>query len=60
LLTVLSFLGGLLFCELFRRWRNLYPLGIIHAALGLTIAASLPDKWLHHMRVGMGDLTLHR
>lgn len=60
LLTVLSFLGGLLFCELFRRWRNLYPLGIIHAALGLTIAASLPDKWLHHMRVGMGYLTLHR
>jgi hypothetical protein len=59
LLTILSFLGGLLFCELFRRWRNLYPLGIIHAALGLTIAASLPDKWLHHMRVGIGFLTLH-
>jgi hypothetical protein len=59
LLTVLSFSGGLLFCELFRRWRNLYPLGIIHAALGLTIAANLPDKWLHHMRVGIGYLTLH-
>jgi hypothetical protein len=59
-LTVLSFCGGILFCELFRRWRNLYPLGIIHGALGLTIAASLPDKWLHHMRVGIGYLTLHR
>jgi hypothetical protein len=59
LLTLLSFFGGLLFCELFRRWRNLYPLGIIHAALGLTIAASLPDKWLHHMRVGIGYLTMH-
>ncbi len=59
LLTVLSFLGGLLFCEFFRRWRNLYPLGIIHATLGLTIAASLPDKWLHHMRVGIGYLTMH-
>jgi Type II CAAX prenyl endopeptidase Rce1-like len=58
-LTVLSFCGGILFCELFRRWRNLYPLGIIHGALGLTIAASLPDKWLHHMRVGIGYLTLH-
>jgi len=58
LLTILSFSGGLLFCECFRRWRNLYPLGIIHAALGLTIAASLPDKWLHHMRVGIGYLTL--
>jgi hypothetical protein len=54
ILTVLSFAGGLLFCEFFRRWRNLYSLGVIHAALGLTIAASLPDKWLHHMRVGIG------
>jgi membrane protease YdiL (CAAX protease family) len=59
ILTILSFWGGLLFCESFRRWRNLFPLGIVHAALGLTIAASLPDKWLHHMRVGIGYLTLH-
>jgi hypothetical protein len=58
-LTVLSFLGGLMFCELFRRYRNIFPLGVIHAALGLTIAASLPDKWLHHMRVGIGYLRLH-
>jgi len=56
-LTVLSFLGGLLFCEFFRRWRNLSSLGIIHGALGITIAASLPDRWLHHMRVGVGYLS---
>jgi membrane protease YdiL (CAAX protease family) len=55
-LTVLSFIGGLAFCELFRRYRNLYPLGMLHAALGLTIAASLPDSLLHHMRVGLGYL----
>jgi hypothetical protein len=54
LLTMLSFFGGVLFCEFFRRWRNLYALGIIHGALGLTIARSLPDHWLHHMRVGIG------
>lgn len=59
-LTPLAFLGGFLFCELFRRWRNLYPLGLIHAALGLTIAASFPDRWLHHMRVGLGYLAFHR
>jgi hypothetical protein len=53
LLTGLSLLGGFLFCELFRRWRNLYPIGIIHGALGITIAASFPDKWMHHMRVGI-------
>lgn len=55
-LTLLAFCGGIVFCELFRRWRNLYPIGVIHAALGLTIAASLPDHWLHHMRVGIGYL----
>lgn len=59
LLTALSFLGGLIFCEMFRRWRNIFPIGIIHAALGLTIATSLPDKWLHHMRVGIGYLSTH-
>ena len=59
LLTALSFVGGILFCELFRRWRNLYPLGIVHGALGLTIARSLPDHWLHHMRVGIGYLRFY-
>jgi hypothetical protein len=59
-LTLLSFFGGLLFCEFFRRWRNIFPLGMIHAGLGVTIAASLPDKWLHHMRVGIGYLAGQR
>jgi len=56
LLTGLSFLGALFFCEMFRRYRNIFPLGLAHAALGLTIAASLPDSLLHHMRVGLGYL----
>jgi membrane protease YdiL (CAAX protease family) len=55
-LTLLSFIGGLLFCEMFRRYRNIFPLGLVHAVLGLTIAASLPDRLLHHMRVGLGYL----
>jgi len=55
-LTLLSFIGALLFCELFRRYCNIFPLGLVHAALGLTIAASLPDSLLHHMRVGLGYL----
>jgi membrane protease YdiL (CAAX protease family) len=58
-LTLLSFIGGLLFCELFRRHRNIFPLGLVHATLGLTIAASLPDRLLHHMRVGLGYLLYH-
>ena len=59
LLTALSFLGALFFCEMFRRYRNIFPLGLVHAALGLTIAASLPDSILHHMRVGIGFLVYH-
>jgi membrane protease YdiL (CAAX protease family) len=55
-LTLLSFIGGLLFCEMFRRYRNIFPLGLVHAVLGLTIGASLPDSLLHHMRVGLGYL----
>jgi len=55
-LTLLSFIGGLLFCEMFRRYRNIFPLGLVHAVLGLTIAASLPDSLLRHMRVGLGYL----
>ena len=58
-LTGMSLIGGLLFCEMFRRYRNIFPLGLVHGALGLTIAASLPDGWLHHMRVGLGYLTYH-
>jgi membrane protease YdiL (CAAX protease family) len=59
LLTLLSFLGAASFGEMFRRYRNLYPLGAIHAVLGLTIAASFPDCILHHMRVGLGYLMYH-
>ena len=59
LLAPLSFVGGLIFCECFRRYRNVFPLGVIHAGLGLTVASSFPDQWLHHMRVGIGYLTLH-
>jgi len=58
-LTLLGLLGGLFFCEMFRRYRNIFPLGLVHAALGLTIAASLPDHVLHHMRVGVGYLRYH-
>jgi hypothetical protein len=49
----------LLFCQLFRLYRNLWPLGLIHAALGLTMAASFSDATLHHMRVGIGYFLIH-
>jgi hypothetical protein len=58
-LTVGSLVGGLFFCEMFRRYRNIFPLGLAHALLGLAMAASFSDAVLHHMRVGVGYLRFH-
>ena len=58
-LTLGTLLGGLFFCEMFRRYRSIYPIGIVHAALGLALAESMPDRWMHHMRVGIGYLHFH-
>jgi hypothetical protein len=41
---------------MFRRYRILDPLAIVHAVLGLTLAFVVPDSLLHHMRVGIGYL----
>jgi len=56
LLTAFTLAGGLFFCEMFRRYRSIYPLGMVHGLLGLTIALTMPDSLLHHMRVGIGYL----
>jgi membrane protease YdiL (CAAX protease family) len=56
ILTTFTLVGGLFFCEMFRRYRSIYPIGIVHAVLGLTIAVTMPDSLLHHMRVGIGYL----
>ncbi len=53
-LVPLTLAGGLAFCELFRRYRNLYPLAAAHALLGLALAISLPVPLQHNMRVGIG------
>jgi len=49
--------AGLAFCELFRRYRNIYTLAIAQAILGMCLAAAVPDAWHHHMRVGIGYLS---
>jgi membrane protease YdiL (CAAX protease family) len=58
-LTVGAFLGGLFFCEMFRRYRNIFPLGLAHAALGCTMAASFADGLLRHMLVGEAYRSFH-
>src|SRR5579883_2005228 len=59
ILVPATLLGGWLFVEGFRRWRNIYPLGIAHAALGLSLAVTVPDPWMHHMRVGLSFFRFH-
>lgn len=49
-----TFLGGIFFVSIYRRWRNIYPLAIAHAMLGLTLAMTFPSPWIRHMRVGIG------
>ena len=56
ILTVGSSFAGLFFCEMFRRYRNIFPLGLVHVILGLTMAASVSDALLHQLRVGIGYL----
>lgn len=52
-LLALTFFGALFFTDLFRRFRSIYPLGVVHAMLGIAIAYSFPDSLMHHMRVGL-------
>jgi membrane protease YdiL (CAAX protease family) len=56
LLTTFTFVAALFFCSVFRRYRSIYPIAVMHAMLGLTVAATMPDNLLHHMRVGIGYL----
>lgn len=51
--------AGWFACELFRRNRNIYPLGVAHGILGLTIALTVPDHVQRHMRVGIGYYRYH-
>ena|SRR5215469_1965889 len=55
-LTVATFAAGLLFCEVFRRYRNIYAIAIAHALLGIALAVSIPSTLHHDMRVGIGFL----
>lgn len=55
-LTPVTFVGGWVLSELFRRYRSVLPLGIAHGVVGMAIAVSVPDHIQHHMRVGVSYL----
>jgi hypothetical protein len=52
-LMPVTLVGGLLLCELFRRYRTVYVLALAHALVALSLAISVPQSLLHHMRVGI-------
>ncbi|HJX00138.1 MAG TPA: CPBP family intramembrane glutamic endopeptidase [Terriglobales bacterium] len=58
-LVTVCLIAGWCACEIFRRNRNIYALGVAHAILGLTIAVTVPDDIQRHMRVGIGYYRYH-
>jgi membrane protease YdiL (CAAX protease family) len=58
-LAAATLVWGLVSCLLFRRYRNLYLLGLTQGLLGLCFAVCVPDSLLHHMRVGLGYWRYH-
>jgi hypothetical protein len=58
-LVLATLVWGAVSCILFRRYHNLYIIGITQGLLGLCFAVCVPDVWLHHMRVGLGYFHYH-
>jgi hypothetical protein len=58
-LTAATLVWGIVSCALFRRYRNLWALGLAQGLLGLCFAVCVPDALNHHLRVGLGYLRYH-
>jgi hypothetical protein len=58
-LTAATLIWGAISCGLFRRYGNLYALGLAQGVLGLCFAVCVPDALHHHLRVGLGYLRYH-
>jgi membrane protease YdiL (CAAX protease family) len=58
-LTAATLVWGIVSCALFRRYRNLWALGLAQGLLGLCFAVCVPDSLHHHLRVGAGYLRYH-
>jgi hypothetical protein len=60
ILTPITLVWGLCACFVFLRYRNIYPLAVTHAIMGICIAVSVPGPVMHNMRVGLGYLKYHQ
>ncbi len=57
ILAPATFVWGLVCCWVFLRYRNLWPLAVAHAILGITLSLTMPASVVRGMRVGLGYLT---
>lgn len=55
-LTPLTLVWGLVACFVFLQCRNIYPLMLAHAVLGIMISICVPGPVVRNMRVGLGYL----
>jgi hypothetical protein len=58
-LTAATLVWGIVSCVLFRRYKNIWALGLAQGLLGLCFAVCVPDALHHHLRVGLGYLRYH-
>ena len=53
-LMAVTLAGGYCAARAYQRYRNLYFLGVAHAAVGFLLYLLVPDSVTHHLRVGPG------
>ena len=57
LLTLITLVCGMASCFFFLHYKNLWPLAMAHAILGISIAVTIPGPLDHNMMVGIGYVT---
>jgi len=53
-LMLVAFPAGYCATRIYRRYRNLYVLGLAHATVGFLLFLVVPDSVSHHLKVGPG------
>jgi membrane protease YdiL (CAAX protease family) len=52
-LTVITFLGGIVWAAVYQRAPNLFALAVSHSVMTWLVVSTLPHSLLHHLRVGL-------